>query len=249
MNSSRHFHAQVVGFFLVGVFKQSIMQGLLRVLSASHCLLTQGELKTGEMYRGHLMNCEDCRSDADHVPYQQLKAMGSNHQLKAMGSLPSTFLGWFGAAFREGSKKGFQGSPWPLGMSPLCSGQYECYVGRRHSHGQRWQGYQLGAGARWVTGSNFVTTRNWTAGFSPCFHLPGLVSFWGYLILDNHTQMFKTGSGCFFFILGAEVYLRGSQIRYFILPDMLRHAPMFKKKACNSTRRFDRLGMRMDLSN
>lgn len=28
-----------------------------------------------------------------------------------------------------------------------------------------------------------------------------------------------------------EVYLRGSQIRYFILPDMLRHAPMFKKKA------------------
>eukprot|EP00438_Fugacium_kawagutii_P026622 Skav209609 [mRNA] locus=scaffold1634:323557:326309:- [translate_table: standard] len=28
-----------------------------------------------------------------------------------------------------------------------------------------------------------------------------------------------------------QVYLRGSQIRYFILPDMLRHAPMFKKKA------------------
>ncbi|CAL1171564.1 unnamed protein product [Cladocopium goreaui] len=27
-----------------------------------------------------------------------------------------------------------------------------------------------------------------------------------------------------------QVYLRGSQIRYFILPDMLRHAPMFKKK-------------------
>ena len=27
-----------------------------------------------------------------------------------------------------------------------------------------------------------------------------------------------------------KVYLRGSQIRYFILPDMLRHAPMFKKK-------------------
>merc|ERR1712093_157493 len=27
-----------------------------------------------------------------------------------------------------------------------------------------------------------------------------------------------------------QVCLRGSQIRYFILPDMLRHAPMFKKK-------------------
>merc|ERR1719343_1756154 len=27
-----------------------------------------------------------------------------------------------------------------------------------------------------------------------------------------------------------QVYLRGSQIRYFILPDMLRHAPLFKKK-------------------
>eukprot|EP00811_Abedinium_folium_P015913 NODE_24864_length_608_cov_1.829522.p1 GENE.NODE_24864_length_608_cov_1.829522~~NODE_24864_length_608_cov_1.829522.p1 ORF type:complete len:123 (+),score=26.85 NODE_24864_length_608_cov_1.829522:81-449(+) len=27
-----------------------------------------------------------------------------------------------------------------------------------------------------------------------------------------------------------QVYLRGSMIRYLILPDMLRHAPMFKKK-------------------
>eukprot|EP00161_Ancyromonas_sigmoides_P003251 TRINITY_DN1301_c1_g1_i1.p1 TRINITY_DN1301_c1_g1~~TRINITY_DN1301_c1_g1_i1.p1 ORF type:complete len:119 (-),score=47.25 TRINITY_DN1301_c1_g1_i1:29-385(-) len=26
-----------------------------------------------------------------------------------------------------------------------------------------------------------------------------------------------------------QVYLRGSKIRYFILPDMLRHAPMFRK--------------------
>ena len=32
-------------------------------------------------------------------------------------------------------------------------------------------------------------------------------------------------------VLQLQVYLRGSQIRYFILPDMLRHAPMFKKKA------------------
>merc|ERR1712124_78209 len=27
-----------------------------------------------------------------------------------------------------------------------------------------------------------------------------------------------------------QVYLRGSQIRYFILPDMLRHAPLFKRR-------------------
>jgi len=27
-----------------------------------------------------------------------------------------------------------------------------------------------------------------------------------------------------------QVYLRGSQIRCFALPDMLRHAPMFKRK-------------------
>ena len=33
-----------------------------------------------------------------------------------------------------------------------------------------------------------------------------------------------------------QVYLRGSQIRYFILPDMLRHAPMFKKKALDRFR-------------
>jgi small nuclear ribonucleoprotein D3 len=26
-----------------------------------------------------------------------------------------------------------------------------------------------------------------------------------------------------------QVFLRGSHIRYFIVPDMLRHAPMFKK--------------------
>eukprot|EP01101_Sappina_pedata_P007469 TRINITY_DN3968_c0_g1_i1.p1 TRINITY_DN3968_c0_g1~~TRINITY_DN3968_c0_g1_i1.p1 ORF type:complete len:128 (-),score=45.11 TRINITY_DN3968_c0_g1_i1:122-505(-) len=28
-----------------------------------------------------------------------------------------------------------------------------------------------------------------------------------------------------------HVYIRGSQIRFFILPDMLKHAPMFKKVA------------------
>ena len=31
-------------------------------------------------------------------------------------------------------------------------------------------------------GQNY-TTRNWTAGFGPCFHLPGF-SFWGYPIFD-----------------------------------------------------------------
>ena len=28
-----------------------------------------------------------------------------------------------------------------------------------------------------------------------------------------------------------QVYIRGSQVRYFIVPDMLKHAPMFKNIA------------------
>ena len=38
------------------------------------------------------------------------------------------------------------------------------------------------------------------------------------------------------FVHFTQVYLRGSQIRYFILPDMLWHAPMFKKKALDRFR-------------
>jgi small nuclear ribonucleoprotein D3 len=44
------------------------------------------------------------------------------------------------------------------------------------------------------------------------------------VLIENVVRTAKDGSKTSL----EQVYIRGSQIRYFIVPDMLKHAPMFK---------------------
>ena len=95
--------------------------------------------------------------------------------------------------------------------------QHECDAGGRHSNWKGWQGSQVTLPTKCFI--NFIQTSH---SYSRLSLVKGR-----YFCSSPHSF---TPNLSWEVTNLEQVYLRGSQIRYFILPDMLRHAPMFKKK-------------------